>query len=178
MKTLFAWLARKYAGWLQVAAGIAVVIVFPSANAADSSDPGAAETVVGSEAFNAAGEQATGGACASACHGWDLIFGGPRRVPREWDSVISDMVGRGAQLTDEQLALIGSYLKWSWGTVWINSATPEDLVAVLALSETEANSVVAYRDAHGRFTDIDSLKAVPGLDNAAIDEQADAIMFN
>ena len=132
---------------------------------------------IGPDAFGAIGEQATGEVCSS-CHGWDVIFGGPRQTPRQWDSTISDMLARGAVASDEQLDLVGRFLKWAWGTVWINSATAQDLVAVLALPEKDAAAVIAYREEHGSFADLESLKAVPGVDPATFDSQAGAIMFN
>lgn len=132
---------------------------------------------IGPEKFNAIGEQATGAVCLN-CHGWDAIFGGPRQTADQWDFIVSEMVSRGAQAGPEQLDLIRRYLKWSWGVVWINSATAQDLAQVIGLSAKEAEAVVAWREAHGNFTDLESLKEVPGIDAAVIDAQADAIMFN
>jgi competence protein ComEA len=88
------------------------------------------------------------------------------------------MVSRGAQATSEQISLIKRYLKWTWGAVWINSATPQDLVQVIGLPEEDAEAVIAWREEHGKFTDLEGLKEVPGIDPSAIDAQADAIMFN
>jgi len=116
--------------------------------------------------------------CASACHGFDEIFAGPRRLPQEWDTVVEDMVGKGAPASEEQLLIVKRYLKWAWGTVWINRATANDLVAFLAIPRDEAESIIAYRDANGPFTDISSLKAVPDVDTTAIDAQAGSILFN
>jgi len=140
--------------------------------AATASAAGAADDIA------AAGEQAAGVVCASECHGWDVIFAGPRQQSGQWDFVVSDMVGRGAQANDEQLRLIRHFLKRTWGEVWINSANAQDLVAVLALPDKDAEAVIAYRQEHGRFADLASLKKVPGVDLAAIDAQADAIVFN
>jgi len=134
--------------------------------------------VVGSEAFDARGEQVTGQVCASACHGWDLVFGGPRQQPGQWDFIVSDMLGRGAAATQEQLAVIKPWLSWTWGEVWVNSAAAPDLVAVLGIPKQSAEAVVGYREEHGKFADLDALKAVPGIDAATIDARSDAIVFN
>jgi competence ComEA-like helix-hairpin-helix protein len=130
------------------------------------------------EDASAIGEQVTGLVCASSCHGWDEVFAGERKLPSQWDFVVSDMAGRGAIGTDEQFDQARSFLKRTWGAVWINNASARDLEAVLALPAEDAAAVIAYRKEHGRFTDLASLKEVPGIDTAVIDMQADAIIFN
>lgn len=114
----------------------------------------------------------------SACHSVDVIFEGQRLTAQQWDSTVRDMVGRGADATDEQLDLIRMYLKRSWGSVWINRAEAEELTAVMGLSADDADKMIAYRDANGPFEDLDSLKAVPGIDPAMLDVQAGVILFN
>ena len=133
---------------------------------------------VDSEEFAGMAEVAITEACASACHGFDVIFGGPRRMPLEWDTVIEDMVGQGAMVSDEQMSIIKRYLKWAWGSLWINRATSDDLVAVLAIPIEDAEAIIGWREANGPFDDIPSLKAVPGIDADAIDAQAGAILFD
>jgi len=156
-----------HAARLMAAGAIVLVSVAVTANATESADE-----------IAAAGEQATGLVCASACHGWDAIFAGPRQQPGQWDFVVADMASRGADASDEQLRLIRLFLKRTWGEVWINSATAQDLVAVLALPEKDAATVIAYRDEHGPFADLENLKKVPGIDAAVLDAQAGAITFN
>jgi len=166
VKTPGHWIAASLIAGFILAAGAA-----QSNGSAELQDP------LGEEYYMQA-ELVTGGVCASVCHSWDLIFGGPRRTPSEWDTLTGDMVIKGAQASDEQMQQIRSYLKWSWGKVWINTASASDLVAVLALPASDATAVIAWRDANGRFADLESLKAVPGIDTATLDEQADAILFN
>jgi competence ComEA-like helix-hairpin-helix protein len=145
--------------------------------ASEPADGSAGLGNLGPEELNARGEQATGAVCLS-CHGWDSIFGGPRQTADQWDFIVSEMVSRGAQGTPEQIRLIRRYLKWVWGVVWINRATADDLAQVIGLSPEDAEAVVAWRQEQGDFTDLESLKQVPGVDAAVIDAQADAIMFN
>ncbi len=164
------------AGWLGAAACVALGAC-AVATASGPEDAGIDVEDVGSEAFIAAGEETTGAVCTQ-CHGWDMIFGGPRQTPDQWDFIVSDMVSRGAQANSEEESLIKSYLKWAWGTVWINSAAPQDLVQVIGLPEEAAQAVIDWREEHGKFTDLDALKEVPGIDASVIDAQADAIMFN
>lgn len=168
----------RHAARLRAAVAIAIALTLSAAAcAAEPTSDSTRLEDIGVDEFNAIGEQATGAVC-TYCHGWEAIFGGPRQLPGQWDFIISDMVGRGAKGTEEQLNLVARYLKWSWGMVLINSASAEDLVTVLGLSAKDAEKVIAYRDKHGSFADLESLKAVPSIDVATIEAQADAIMFN
>ena len=45
----------------------------------------------------------------TACHGIDVIVS-QRRTPDEWKDVVSEMVGNGASLTDDQFAAVVKYL--------------------------------------------------------------------
>lgn len=150
--------------WLKTAGIIAFFGILTAAAAAEN--------------FQAEGEQATGAVCANGCHGWEAMFDGPRREPREWDYIIGEMIGLGAYGTDEQLGLVSRYLSRSWGLLPINSASAEEIATVLAVAEADAAAVVAYREENGQFTDLDSLKKVPGIDAATIDAQVAAITFN
>jgi len=154
------------------ALALACVLISAAASAADG------DTDVAVAEHDVAGEQATGAACAAGCHGWEAMFDGPRQPPRQWDYIISDMVALGAMATDEQLTLVARFLKREWGTVWINSAPAQDFVDVFGLTEKDADAITAYRGEHGPFTDLESLKAVPGIDASPIETQADAITFD
>ena len=45
----------------------------------------------------------------------------------------------------------------------INSATIEELQSVKGIGPKTAAAIVAYRDAHGAFTDVDDLENVKGI---------------
>ena len=47
-------------------------------------------------------------AVCTQCHGIDLLA--QRRSPDEWSQVVSQMVGNGAKMTDEQFETIVAYL--------------------------------------------------------------------
>jgi competence ComEA-like helix-hairpin-helix protein len=49
---------------------------------------------------------------------------------------------------------------------------------VLGFSSKDADAIVAYRDAHGKFADVDAVLKVPGIDKTKIEEQPDALRFN
>ena len=122
-------------------------------------------------------EQAFNFVC-SDCHSTQSVFEGPRLTSQQWDSTVRDMVGRGADATDEELELIRAYLKRSWGSVWINMADAQELVAVMDMPAEEAEKIIAYREENGPFEDLESLKAVPGIDPAMLDAEAGVILFN
>ncbi len=54
------------------------------------------------------GRDTVQGAC-TACHGVDIIVS-QRHTPDEWRDIISQMVGNGASLTDDQFATAVKYL--------------------------------------------------------------------
>ena len=66
----------------------------------------------------------------------------------------------------------------SFGLVRINVASAEEISAVLGLSPKTASAVVEYRSAHGKFTDLESLERVDGINKDKIEEQPEAISFN
>jgi competence ComEA-like helix-hairpin-helix protein len=57
-------------------------------------------------------------------------------------------------------------------------APATDLAAVLGLSLQEAEAIVDYRKAHGKFADVAALLKVPGLDKSKIEADPDALRFD
>lgn len=100
-----------------------------------------------------------------------------RRTRGEWADTIRQMVEDGADGTEEELAVILDYLLTNFGAVAVNTAKPEDLVKVLALSSTEAESIVAWRAANGPFANFDALSKVPGVDMAKLEARKASIRF-
>ena len=88
------------------------------------------------------------------------------------------MAGRGAPGTAADFALVKKYLIRYYGLVRVNTATPEELSAVLGLPANVAHAVVEYRKAHGNFTDLASLEKVDGIDKAKLEEQPEALKFS
>ena len=101
-----------------------------------------------------------------------------RRAPAEWNTVMARMATLGASTTDEQFRMIRRYLTRYYGTIRVNSAPADEFSAVLGYSPKDAAAIVAYRQAHGRFADIEALAKVPGLDRAKLDEQPAALKFD
>lgn len=126
--------------------------------------------------FSDAAEATIERACV-ACHPFENIVK-TRRTSRDWNDQVNVMKGRGAPGTDADFATIKKYLIRYYGIVRVNTATPDDLTAVLGLPPKVAGAVVEYRNAHGSFTDLASLEKVDGIDKAKLEEQAEALRFN
>jgi competence protein ComEA len=126
--------------------------------------------------FSDAAEATIERACLT-CHPVQMIVQA-RRTPADWNTQVDTMVARGAQGTDADFALIKKYLTRYYGVVRINTATTEELAAVLGLPAKVAAAVVEYRKAHGNFTDLASVAQVTGIDKAKLEEDPDAIRFD
>lgn len=122
------------------------------------------------------GEETTDQLCRM-CHPIENITR-MRRTVREWADVITTMQGRGANGTEEQFQAIHKYLARYYGLVAVNTASAQDLSAVLGLTARDAEAIVAYRKAHGKFADLAALSKVEGIDKAKIEEQPEALRFN
>ena len=59
------------------------------------------------------GQEVVQNAC-TACHGVDVIVS-QRHTADEWTDVVSQMVGNGASLTDDQFATVVKYLSTTLG---------------------------------------------------------------
>lgn len=128
------------------------------------------------EELATAGKKTADEICTS-CHVIDDVTSS-RRTPREWTDVVATMVDRGAGGTDEQIATLKQYLMRYYGMVWVNTASAKDLSSVLGLSSQEADAVLEYRKAHGKFADVAALSSVPGIDASKITAQPDALRFD
>jgi competence ComEA-like helix-hairpin-helix protein len=127
--------------------------------------------------FSRVSEVALERLCTKVCHDANKVFT-VRRSSREWMQVLADMSRRGAKGSPDELDLVRRYLTWSFGVVAVNSATAEDLAAVIGLPAEAAEVIVGYRERHGRFGDVNALARVPGIDRAAIEAQIGALRFD
>ena len=112
-----------------------------------------------------------------ACHPFENITKA-RRTVTEWNDQVTNMAMRGAPGTETDFGLVKKYLARYYGVVKVNSASAEELSAVLGLSSKTAAAVVEYRKTNGKFTDLASLAKVEGVDKAKLEENADALRFD
>jgi competence ComEA-like helix-hairpin-helix protein len=114
--------------------------------------------------------------CVS-CHELDTVTA-ERRTQIGWQQNVEDMVSRGAQGSDQEMAELVAYLTKYYGKINVNTATVEQLRAFLELTEKEAQAIASYRDRNGKFKNIDQLKAVPNVNAGKLQEKRDLIAFS
>lgn len=112
-----------------------------------------------------------------ACHPFENIIKSRRTLP-EWNDQVTQMAMRGAPGTETDFTLVRKYMARYYGIVRVNSASAEELSAVLGLPSKVAEAVVEYRKTNGKFTDLASLTKVEGVDKAKLEENADALRFD
>ncbi len=112
----------------------------------------------------------------STCHDAERILA-TRRTRTQWEEVIEKMIERGAQGTPEDFTAAEEYLLRVSGRVNINRGLSADIVAVLSLTQKDADAIVEYRKANGDFKDFDDVCKVPGIDLEKLKQGRDAISF-
>jgi competence ComEA-like helix-hairpin-helix protein len=114
------------------------------------------------------------------CHGVDAVIG-QRATKEGWESIVGDMVSRGASASNEDIQTIIDYLTKNFGPepskVNVNKATAKEIESGLELTTTEAETLVKYRQDHGDFKDWDGLTKA-GVDPKKLEPKKDRIVFN
>lgn len=100
-----------------------------------------------------------------------------RRTRAEWEDVITKMLEKGLDGPEKELEAVFAFLNRNYGKVFINRAPADELVAVLTITQQDADAIVAFRKTAGSFADLDAVKKVPGIDLKKIEERKDAIAF-
>ena len=111
------------------------------------------------------------------CHPFENIVK-TRRTVREWNDQVTTMSQRGAPGTEADFSLVRKYLTRYYGIVRVNTASAEELTAVLGLPPKVAAAVVEYRTVNGKFADLAALEKVTGVDKAKLQEQPEALRFD
>lgn len=100
-----------------------------------------------------------------------------RRTRPDWEDVINKMIEKGATGSEKEFEGVFNYLVRGYGKVFINAAKADEIAAVLSLSPKDAQAIVEFRTANGKFADFDAIKKVPGIDVKKLDEHKDAVAF-
>lgn len=100
-----------------------------------------------------------------------------RRTGPEWETVIRNMIEKGAAGSAKEFETVFAYLLLNRGKVFVNAAGADELSRVLGLSPKDAELIVSYRTANGPFADLGALKKVPGIDLKLIDAGSEALVF-
>lgn len=114
-------------------------------------------------------------AVCGRCHSPSMISG--MRTEGEWNETIEVMVSAGAKGTEEQFARIRRHLARNYTVVNVNTADAPQIAPVLEITPEAAQSVVAYRTAHGNFKTLDDLSKVPGLNASKLAARKEHIAF-
>jgi len=114
--------------------------------------------------------------CAN-CHGLEQVTS-RKNTKKRWSEVVDDMISRGAEGSDEDVAAVVSYLTRNFGKLLnINTSTANEIESGLSFSAAQSEALVRYRSDHGAFKTYDDLLKVPGIDNKLLDEQRKNIQF-
>jgi competence protein ComEA len=111
------------------------------------------------------------------CHAPNIIAA-KRKTKDDWVQTVARMRGLGADVLDDDVDTIATYLATHFGPwVNVNKATEQQFVDSFAMTPAEAASIVKYRGDHGDFKTLDDLLKVPNVDATKIQAQSDNIAF-
>lgn len=120
-------------------------------------------------------EHASLQAVCARCHNLQIVMDTPMSYDA-WHDTVQKMIDRGADATDDQLQDIMNYLYRTMTTIDVNSAGVDELSTVLDAPEVVVKAVIARRKTR-RFTGLDDLKTVPGIDAAKLDAKSRLLFF-
>jgi competence ComEA-like helix-hairpin-helix protein len=86
------------------------------------------------------------------------------------------MTQRGANGTDEQLARVTTYFLENLTLVNINTSSADELAWVLGVREDVAGAIITRRQRQP-FSNIDQVRAVPGVDAGKLEQRKSRILF-
>jgi competence protein ComEA len=129
-----------------------------------------------SELPDAPGKEALKKICAN-CHEIETVISS-RRTRIGWQQVTDDMVSRGAEGSDDEIAAIVDYLAKSFGKINVNTATAADLQKILDLSEKEAKAITSFREQNGKFKNFEELEKTPGIVPEKLRQKRSLIAFS
>jgi DNA uptake protein ComE-like DNA-binding protein len=105
-----------------------------------------------------------------------------RHTREGWEATINDMVNRGANASDEELAAILDYLSTHFASqaaapLNINTATSVQLESVLELLRSEAAALIEHREKVKGYKSLEDMKDIPGVPFKKIEAKKDRITF-
>jgi competence protein ComEA len=103
----------------------------------------------------------------------------------QWQAVVDDMIGRGAEASSDDFSLIVAYLARHFGPdaavptpkVNVNRATAAELAGALGLAAADAEAIVKHRESNGAYDAWPDLEKVPGIDLKKLEAVKDRIEF-
>jgi competence ComEA-like helix-hairpin-helix protein len=116
----------------------------------------------------------------SQCHSLSFITNA-RLTKADWEYVVTDMIGRGAPLMEDEISSVIDYLAANFprpaGKVNVNTAGARDLHVGLGFTPKEADAIVAHREKNGKFAAAADVSKVAGVDAKKVDAARDRMEF-
>jgi competence protein ComEA len=114
--------------------------------------------------------------CAT-CHEMETVVA-TRRTKLGWQQMTEDMVSRGAEGSEEDLAAVVAYLTEWAGKVNVNTASAGELQKALGIDGKEAGAIVSYREQNGKFKSFEELLKTPGADPEKLRQKRSLVAFS
>jgi competence ComEA-like helix-hairpin-helix protein len=128
-----------------------------------------------------------------SCHSVETVTKS-RNTADGWADVVSRMIGRGAEISDDDAETVVEYLAEHYGpssksadsgtsqpaaqkAVNVNKADADALAAALGITKDEASAIVQYRTKNGNFKTWQEVAAVPGVNADAIKAHQNDLTF-
>jgi hypothetical protein len=120
-------------------------------------------------------EHASVQAVCAKCHNLQIVMDTPMSYGA-WHDTVQKMIDRGADASEQQLEDIMDYLHRTMTTIDVNSADADELSVVLDAPDPVVKAVIARRTTR-KFTGLDDLKTVSGIDAVKLDAKARLLFF-
>lgn len=151
-------------------------------------------------AFAAAIPQLPSGAGATivqhrctSCHALSVVTSKRASKP-QWTQLVNQMVTRGAQIPDDEIATVVEYLAANFSLssppptenaratsgpklINVNMATAKQLAFAFGLTAQEADAVLEYRAQHGKIRNWDALTRMPGISATKFKDKKSLIRY-
>lgn len=135
--------------------------------------PGVYELPAGSRIYEAL--NAAGGACAEA----DPVYLNRAEEIQDGQQIyvptVEEAKALGQPPAAQASAGSGEEAGGTGGKVNLNTASKEELMTLTGIGETKAQSILAYRMEHGRFTSVEELMQIPGIKEGVFRKIRDSI---
>lgn len=126
-----------------------------------------------------AGKETVAGIC-SQCHSLSFVTDS-RLAKADWEYIVTDMIGRGAPLMEDEIQPVIDYLAANFGKavgkINVNTAKAKDLEKNLLFTPLEAEAIVSHREKNGKFAAMADLQKVAGVDAKKVEAAKDKIEF-
>lgn len=114
------------------------------------------------------------------CHSLSFVTNS-RLTRADWEYVVTDMIGRGAPLMEDEISPVIDYLTANFpkptGKVNVNTSGARDLEFGLGFTPREADAIVAHREKNGKFASAADVAKVAGIDGGKVDAVKDRMEF-